>query len=158
MTTTMVVLPTYNEAANLGAMVEALWALPLPGLRLLVVDDASPDGTGHIADELAASRPGCLDVIHRSGKAGLGTAYCQGFRWALDAGASRIVQMDCDFSHSPSYLPEMVRELEAYDVVVGSRYVPKGRLDERWGRGRVWLSAWANFYARAILGIAAHDA
>src|SRR5258706_4570110 len=100
MATTIVVLPTYNEAANLAEMVTALWALPLPGLGVLVVDDDSPDGTGRIADELAASRPGCLDVIHRSGTNGLGTAYCRGFEWALAAGARSIVQMDCDFSHS----------------------------------------------------------
>jgi dolichol-phosphate mannosyltransferase len=156
--TILVVLPTYNEADNLAAMAAALWALPMPGLRLLVVDDASPDGTGHIADELAADRPGCLDVIHREGKAGLGTAYCEGFKWALAAGADSIVQMDCDFSHSPSYLPQMVSQLAFYDVVVGSRYVSSGRLDERWELGRVWLSAWANFYARAILGIEVRDA
>ena len=154
----MVVLPTYNEAANLAAMVEALWAAPLPGLRVLVVDDASPDGTGRIADRLAAEHPACLNGIHRRGKAGLGTAYCQGFRWALDSGASTIVQMDCDFSHSPSYLPQMIGQLEYYDVIVGSRYVPDGKLDEHWEQGRVWLSAWANFYARAALGIQAHDA
>jgi len=153
-----VVLPTYNEAANLRGIVEALWALPLPGLRVLVVDDDSPDGTGRIADELAAAHPGCLDVIHRQGKAGLGTAYLQGFRQAMQAGATVIVQMDSDFSHSPSYVPQMVGQLEYYDVVVGSRYVPSGKLDERWGQGRVWLSAWANFYARAILGIQVHDA
>jgi dolichol-phosphate mannosyltransferase len=155
---TIVVLPTYNEAANLAAMVQALLAQPLPGLRVLVVDDASPDGTGLIADELAAARPGCLNVIHRHGKAGLGTAYCHGFRWALDAGATSIVQMDCDFSHSPSYLPQMIGQLEYYDVAVGSRYVPSGKLDEHWEQGRVFLSAWANFYARAILGIQARDA
>src|SRR5262245_3472323 len=127
---TVVVLPTYNEAANLAAMAEALWALPLPGLRLLVVDDASPDGTGRIADGLAAQHLGCLDVIHRTGKLGLGTAYIEGFRWALETGAEAIVQMDADFSHSPSYLPGMLAKLCDYDVVVGSRYVPNGRLDE----------------------------
>jgi dolichol-phosphate mannosyltransferase len=156
--TTVVVLPTYNEAANLASMVEALWALPVPGLRVLVVDDASPDGTGRIADELAANGPGCLDVIHRRAKDGLGTAYREGFRWALETGASSIVQMDCDFSHSPNYVPQFIGQLEYYDVVVGSRYVASGRLDERWERGRVWLSAWANFYARAILGISVRDA
>ncbi len=155
---TTVVLPTYNEAANLATMVQALRDLSLPDLCILVVDDASPDGTGRIADELAAVHPNGMQVIHRRGKEGLGTAYCLGFRHALDAGAGRIVQMDCDFSHSPSFVPEMVRQLDTYDVVVGSRYVPHGRLDDRWGQGRVWLSAWANFYARAILGIHVHDA
>ena len=154
----VVVLPTYNEAANLAAMVEAIRALPLPGLQVLVVDDASPDGTGRIADTLAAGSAGAVDVIHRTGKKGLGTAYCAGFKQALAAGATCIVQMDCDFSHSPTYLPQMVSQLEYYDVVVGSRYVTSGKLDERWELGRVWLSAWANFYARTILGIRVRDA
>ena len=154
----VVVLPTYNEAPNLGAMVEAIRALPLPDLRVLVVDDASPDGTGRIADTLAARSQGAVNVIHRAGKKGLGTAYCEGFNWALTAGAKTVVQMDCDFSHSPAYLPQMISQLEYYDVVVGSRYVTSGKLDERWELGRVWLSAWANFYARAILGIQVRDA
>src|SRR5213594_2631763 len=98
----VVVLPTYNEAANVAAMVAAIRELPLPDLRVLVVDDASPDGTGRIADELAASTGGAVSVIHRAGKKGLGTAYCEGFKWALAAGAISIIQMDCDFSHSPA--------------------------------------------------------
>ena len=157
---TIVVLPTYNEADNLEAMAEALWALPLPppGLDLLVVDDASPDGTGHIADRLAAARPGRLRVLHRTGLLGLGTAYIEGFRQALAAGADVIVQMDCDFSHSPSYLPGFIDHLKDFDVVVGSRYVPGGQLDQRWGAGRVLLSAWANLYARMLLGIRVRDA
>jgi dolichol-phosphate mannosyltransferase len=153
-----VVLPTYNEADNLAAMAEALWALPLPGLRLLVVDDASPDGTGQLADTLAGAHPTRLAVIHRQGKAGLGTAYVAGFRRALAEGAEVIVQMDCDFSHSPAYLPSLIDRLAEYDVVVGSRYVAEGRLDEHWEKGRVALSRWANRYARAILGIRAQDA
>jgi dolichol-phosphate mannosyltransferase len=156
--TTTIVLPTFNEAANVRAMAEALFALPLPELRVLVVDDDSADGTGRIADELAAERPGQLDVLHRIGRRGLGTAYVEGFRAALQSGAKVVVQMDCDFSHSPAYLPEMVRRLDEYDVVVGSRYVPHGKLDEHWERGRVLLSAWANLYARTILGIKVKDA
>jgi len=158
--TIYVVLPTYNEAANLAAMAEALFALPLPGLHVLVVDDASPDGTGQLADTLAAAHPGRLSVMHRQGKAGLGTAYVAGFRRALAAEADVIVQMDCDFSHSPSYLPAFIDQLAGApaDVVVGSRYVPEGKLDERWEKGRVALSVWANRYARAILGIRAVDA
>jgi len=154
----IVVLPTYNEADNLKVMVESLWALPLPDLEVLVVDDASPDGTGHLADELAAARPARLSVIHRPGKLGLGTAYVQGFRQALQADANVVIQMDADFSHSPAYLPEFISKLRDYDVVVGSRYVPEGKLDERWEKGRVLLSAWANMYARSILGIRAKDA
>jgi len=154
----VVVLPTYNEAANLAVMIDALRALPLPGLHILVVDDASPDGTGRIADELTAASAGAVSVIHRAGKKGLGTAYCEGFNWALASGAATVVQMDCDFSHSPAYLPQMISQLGQYDVVVGSRYVASGKLDERWELGRVWLSAWANLYARAILGIHVRDA
>ena len=154
----IVVLPTYNEADNLEAMATALWALPLTGLSLLVVDDASPDGTGRIAEALVAAHPERLSVIHRPGKEGLGTAYLQGFRRALGAGADVVIQMDCDFSHSPGYLPDFIHHLNDYDVVVGSRYVPQGKLDERWETGRVLLSAWANWYARAILGIRVKDA
>ncbi|HRE25869.1 MAG TPA: polyprenol monophosphomannose synthase [Anaerolineales bacterium] len=152
-----VVLPTYNESRNLRQMAEALWALPL-GLDILVVDDGSPDGTGAIAETLAAERPGRLKLLQRGAKLGLGTAYIAGFQHALDSGAEAVVQMDADFSHSPEYLPEMIEALTKYDVVVGSRYVPGGRLDPRWGQGRVWLSAWANVYARTLLGIRVHDA
>jgi len=139
-------------------MTEALLALPLAGLEILVVDDASPDGTGRLADELAAAHPGQIHVRHRAGKLGLGTAYLEGFRQAMDLGAEAVIQMDADFSHSPHYLPDFISQLAAYDVVVGSRYVPEGKLDENWGRQRVLLSAWANLYARAILGIRVHDA
>src|SRR3990172_429114 len=142
-----VVVPTYNEASNLPSLAERLLALPFPGLTLLVVDDASPDGTGEVAERLAAETSGRVAVLHRTGKHGLGTAYVQGFRIALDKGAEVIAQMDADFSHSPDYLPEMVARLADWDVVVGSRYVPGGKLDERWEKGRVWLSAWANLYA-----------
>lgn len=153
-----VVIPTYNEANNLTALAQALWALPLPDLRLLVVDDASPDGTGALANDLMRSHPNRLEVIHRSGKLGLGTAYVQGFKHALAHGATLVAQMDADFSHSPAYLPDMVAATCDHDVVVGSRYVPGGALDKRWERERVWLSAWANVYARAILGIRVRDA
>jgi dolichol-phosphate mannosyltransferase len=155
---TTIVLPTYNEASNIEAMAKALWALPLPGLDLLVVDDASPDGTGQLADKLAAAQPQRLQVLHRKGLLGLGTAYIEGFRHALRAGADVVVQMDCDFSHSPAYLPLFLDRLKEYDLVVGSRYVPGGELDQRWGKGRVLLSAWANLYARSLLGIQVRDA
>jgi dolichol-phosphate mannosyltransferase len=139
-------------------MAEALLALPLPDLEILVVDDGSPDGTGQLADQLAAARPERIHVRHRAGKLGLGTAYIEGFRQAMDLGAEAIIQMDADFSHSPHYLPDFVSQLATFDVVVGSRYVPEGKLDKNWGRQRVLLSAWANLYARAILGIRVHDA
>jgi dolichol-phosphate mannosyltransferase len=154
----VVVLPTFNEADNIEAMVRALWALPLPGLRVLVVDDQSPDGTGQIADRLAANGGGRLSVIHRAGPRGLGNAYVCGFSCAIESGADVVIQMDCDFSHSPQYLPDFVACLESADVVVGSRYVADGRLDENWETGRVMLSAWANWYARRLLGIQVLDA
>jgi len=154
----VVVLPTYNEATNLPDLTLKLLALPLRNLSVLVVDDASPDGTGQIAEGLAARAGGRIRVIRRRAKLGLGTAYLAGFESAIAIGADVIVQMDADFSHSPDYLPEMVSRLGEHDVVVGSRYVEGGKLDQRWEYGRVLLSAWANVYARALLGIRARDA
>jgi dolichol-phosphate mannosyltransferase len=151
------VVPTYNEASNLSALVGELLALGVPDLGILVVDDNSPDGTGDIADELAKQHPGRVDVIHRSGKLGLGTAYIAGFGYAIDQGADRIIQMDADFSHSPSYIPEFLRAIEDNDVVIGSRYVPGGSLDEQWGWDRHLLSWWANTYTNLILGIKVKD-
>jgi len=162
-----VVAPTYNEAANLAALAEALFALPLPALQLLVVDDDSPDGTGQLADELALRynqgiAPGArlrMAVIHRKGKGGLGTAYVAGMTRALADGADFVAQMDADFSHSPRYLTQMlgVAVATGADVVIGSRYVPGGSLDERWEPGRRLLSWWANLYSRAILGLRIRD-
>lgn len=154
-----VVMPTYNEAENLAEMVDALFALPLPNLRLLIVDDNSPDGTGGLADRLAAQRPGRIGVIHRTGKSGLGTAYVAGMTQALAEGADFVVQMDADFSHSPDYIPRMVGVIRSTDadVIVGSRYVPGGSLDKDWRWWRRFLSWWANVYSRAILGIHVRD-
>jgi dolichol-phosphate mannosyltransferase len=154
-----VVIPTYNEADNLPTMVGELLALGLPGLSILIVDDNSPDGTGDVADDLAKRHPDRMQVIHRAGKQGLGTAYLTGFAQALELGADRIVQMDADFSHSPTYIPQFVKATDDYDVVVGSRYVPGGGTDERWSWWRYFLSWWANsVYARLILGIRVKDA
>lgn len=161
-----VVIPTYNEAENVEPMVRALWALELPPrearggapvLDVLIVDDESPDGTGQIADRLAAEAPERLHVLHRSGPRGLGRAYVDGFHWALSHGADVVVQMDCDFSHSPDDVPRLVEHIPPYDVVVGSRYVKGGRTDESWGMGRRLLSWWANFYARLILQCRVRD-
>lgn len=154
----IVVIPTYNEAENLPLLTEALWALGLPGLEVLVVDDNSPDGTGQVADALAERWPDRFHVIHRPGKSGLGTAYITGFKRALELGAHYIVQMDADFSHSPAYIPRFLEAIRDADVVVGSRYVPQGKLDERWGTGRLLLSRWGNFYAKLILGVKVQDA
>lgn len=160
MSKTFVVIPTYNEADNLPIMAAELWAMNLAGLSILVVDDNSPDGTGRIADELAEQRPDDFFVLHRSKKGGLGAAYVAGFRWVLacdDVGA--VVQMDCDFSHSPEHIPQMLYELREYDVVVGSRYVQGGQIDERWETGRYLLSWWANaIYARFLLNLDVKDA
>ena len=154
-----VVTPTYNEAENVRPMAEALLDLGIPTLDILIVDDESPDGTGRIADELTVQHPGRIRVLHRSGQRGLGRAYIDGFRWALEHGADFIVQMDCDFSHSPSYIPQFLERIQDYDVVVGSRYVQGGKTDEDWGWGRWLLSWWANsIYTRLILGCKVKDA
>jgi len=156
----IVVTPTFNEVHNLSPLTAELFALDLEGLEVLVVDDDSPDGTGELADELARRHTGRFHVIHRRGQRGLGLAYREGFRYALDAGADAIVQMDADFSHSPKYIPQFAKKIqEDYDVVVGSRYVPGGELDEKWSFGRYLLSWWANsIYARPILHLGVKDA
>ncbi len=159
MTKTIVLLPTYNEADNLAAMVTALLALPVEGLEVLVIDDNSPDGTGQIADELADAHPGRAHVLHRAQKEGLGQAYQAGFRQALAMGADFIVQMDCDFSHPPDKLPEMLARARDHEVVIGSRYTPGGSLDSEWGWHRKLLSWWANrVYIRLILRTRVKDA
>lgn len=159
--TTTVVIPTYNEAENLPAITAELFTLETEeDLQVLIVDDTSPDGTGRVADELARDcYPERLHVIHRPNKLGLGTAYITGFKWALEHGSDYIIQMDADFSHSPSYIPQMLEQIAHYDVIVGSRYVSGGELDERWSWWRWFLSWWANtVWARGILGIATKDA
>jgi dolichol-phosphate mannosyltransferase len=153
-----IVIPTYNEAENLPPLLAELWALPIPELKILVVDDGSPDGTGEIAEELASRQPERVTVLHREGKLGLGSAYITGFKAVLEAGAQAVAQMDSDFSHSPSYLPGFMEKLDQTDAVFGSRYVKGGRLDERWSIGRVFLSWFGNAYARTILGLRALDA
>jgi len=156
---TIVVIPTYNEASNLPQITQALFALGVDELGILIVDDASPDGTGEIADRLAQEHPGRFHVMHRPGKQGLGTAYVQGFEWALQHEAERVIQMDADFSHSPEYIPQFLQHIQDYDVVVGSRYVKGGRLDERWSWWRWLLSWWANsVWVRVILGTRTKDA
>lgn len=166
-------MPTYNEADNLHLMADTLLHLDArapdaalggrdpsadpPGITLLVVDDSSPDGTGNVADRLSSQHPDRVHVIHRSGKLGLGTAYVAGFSYALDHGADVVIEMDADFSHSPSYLSGMIALLETHDVVVGSRWCPGGRLDERWERWRYLLSKYANVYARWVTGLRVHD-
>jgi dolichol-phosphate mannosyltransferase len=155
----MVVIPTYNEADNLPALLAELLTLGVPGLEILIVDDNSPDGTGQVADDLAQHHAGRVHVLHRSGRLGLGTAYITGFGYALERGADYVVQMDADFSHSPAYIPQFLQAMEGYDVVIGSRYVAGGSLDDKWGWGRYFLSWWANsVYTRLILGLKVKDA
>jgi len=153
-----VVIPTYDEINNLPPLLEALWALPVPGLQVLIVDDESPDGTGRLADELASRTPGRLEVLHRHGPRGLGLAYVEGFKRALERGADAIVQMDADFSHSPGDVAKLLDGLENADLVIGSRYVPGGSVDHSWGFGRSALSRSANTLARTLLGLRTRDA
>ena len=151
-----IVLPTYNEAENLPKLVSALLSLPLD-LSVLVVDDHSPDGTGEIADQLSARHPNQVFVLHRSGKMGLRSAYIEGFRKAFESGADAVVQMDADFSHDPAILTEMASRIASCDVVIGSRYVRGGSLDERWPFWRRALSTFGNNYARTILRFPLRD-
>lgn len=154
---TMVVMPTYNEADNLVQMVAELMPLEVDGLEILIIDDNSPDGTGQIAEELTAQYPNKLHVIHRHGKMGLGTAYITGFRYALEEGGDYIIQMDADFSHSPSYLPLFLDKMRECDMVIGSRYIAGGGVDKRWSPWRRFLSWGGNVYARLITGLRVHD-
>ena len=151
-----VVLPTYDEADNLPGIAAAILTA-LPAATLLVVDDASPDGTGRLADELAAADPR-VQVLHRAGKQGLGRAYVAGFRVALARGARHIVQMDADWSHDPAVLPELLRPLVEgrADLVIGSRYVAGGGVVD-WGLGRRIVSRGGSLFARTMLGLPAND-
>jgi dolichol-phosphate mannosyltransferase len=151
------IIPTYNEAENLPRLVPALFALPLPDLHLLIVDDNSPDGTGQLAEELSSQHPGRIGVLHRPGKMGLGSAYIQGFQRALAEGAEAVMQMDADFSHPIEKIPVMVEALSNCDYVIGSRYVTGGSLDKQWPLWRKALSGFGNFYARTILGMRIRD-
>lgn len=151
------VLPTFNEAENLPKLVPILMDLALPELYVLVVDDLSPDGTGQIAEDLAREYPGRVEVLHRKGLPGLGRAYIYGFDHALKGDAEAIAQMDCDFSHPPDKLPELVAKLAGCDLALGSRYIPGGGVDHDWPAWRKALSRWANFYARSILRLPVRD-
>jgi dolichol-phosphate mannosyltransferase len=149
------ILPTYNEAANVESVVaEALRALPA-SRRVLVVDDSSPDGTGEIADRLAGERED-VEVLHRGRKAGLGPAYIAGFRRALAQGAELVLEMDADFSHTPADLPRLIEAARDADLVIGSRYVPGGGVAE-WGALRRAISRGGSVYARGVLGVPVHD-
>ena len=151
----MVCLPTYNERENLEPMLRALEAVLERDDRVLVIDDNSPDGTGELADRLAAEL-GFVDVLHRPRTDGLGPAYLAGFRRALAAGAELIVEIDCDFSHDPADLPRLLAAAADADVVLGSRYVAGGGV-ENWGAVRRFISAGGSLYARLVLGVPVRD-
>lgn len=150
-----VIIPTYNERDNLEPIVGRV-RTAVPAARILVVDDGSPDGTGEIADKLAAADPH-IHVLHRPGKSGLGTAYIAGFTWALEHGYGVLVEHDADGSHDPADLPKMLAALADADLVIGSRYVPGGTV-VNWPKSREALSRGANVYVRMMLGIGVHDA
>jgi glycosyltransferase involved in cell wall biosynthesis len=150
----LVILPTYNEADNVLSMSQLVLEQDA-SIEVLVVDDNSPDGTGDLVASASAGEPR-LHLLRRPGKLGLGTAYLAGFRYGLDQGFSRIFTMDCDFSHNPKYLGAMLEAMDQYDMVIGSRYVPGGGI-ENWPWHRRLLSAFANFYARSLLRLDVHD-
>jgi dolichol-phosphate mannosyltransferase len=151
---TLVVIPTYNERENIGPLVRQI--LAFEGFRVMVVDDNSPDGTGGLADGLATEFPGRVDVVHRTGKRGLGRSYVEGFGLALATDADLICQMDADFSHDPKFLPDLVAAAADHDVVIGSRYL-NGISVVNWPLQRLILSTFANRYIRAVTGLGARD-
>ena len=159
----LIIIPTYNEIQNLRGLTESVFQVVdskahLYGVKevnVLVVDDNSPDGTGALADELAKKEPR-LQVLHRQEKNGLGKAYVAGFAWGLDRGFDAFCEMDADFSHNPTYLPEFWRLLKDHDVVMGSRYVPGGGI-RNWGLGRKVISRGGSIYAQTILGMPVED-
>lgn len=156
----VVVVPTYNERETLPVLTDLLASLALPDLHIVVVDDDSPDGTGAVADEIAAREDGTVHVLHRAQKAGLGRAYVAGITRALADGADVVIQMDADLSHPVTAIPAMLDALRKGDagLVIGSRYVPGGSVADDWPATRRLLSRFANSYVNAILGLGIHDA
>ncbi|MFN8222783.1 MAG: polyprenol monophosphomannose synthase [Gaiellales bacterium] len=156
MTRATICLPTYNEIDNLEPMIRALAAIRREGDRVLVIDDASPDGTGELADRLAAELD-WVGVVHRREKQGIGPAYVEGFRRALAEGADLVLEMDCDFSHDPAVVPELIAACEARaHLALGSRYVPGGET-VNWGLLRRIISRGGSLYARLLLGVGVRD-
>jgi dolichol-phosphate mannosyltransferase len=151
----LVIIPTYNEAANLPQLIPQVLAQD-DRLEVLVVDDASPDGTGQLADGLAQREPR-VHVLHREGKLGLGTAYIAGFRWAVEQGFDYVFEMDADFSHDPVHLKDFLKAAASADLVLGSRYLGGKVTVVNWPIGRLMLSYWANVYARWVTGLRIWD-
>jgi dolichol-phosphate mannosyltransferase len=152
----LVIVPTYNERENIQRIVPLVLEQD-ERLEVLVVDDGSPDGTGALADEIA-SREARVHVLHRAGKLGLGTAYLEGFHWGIARGYDWLFEMDADFSHDPSHLPQFIEGLADFDLVLGSRYL-EGRVTViNWPMGRLLLSYFANAYARVVTGLPVAEA
>jgi dolichol-phosphate mannosyltransferase len=151
----LIIVPTYNERDNLARLIDYVLAKD-SRLEVLVVDDGSPDGTGQLADEIAAQNSR-VHALHRAGKLGLGTAYVEGFRWALQRDYEYIFEMDADFSHDPRHLPEFLAAIEDADMVLGSRYLGGRVTVVNWPISRLFLSYFANVYARAITGLPIAD-
>ncbi len=151
----LVIVPTYNERANIAKLIEIVLAQD-GRVDILVVDDASPDGTGAIVDMIRQREPR-VNVLHRAAKMGLGTAYLAGFRWALDAGYAFVFEMDADFSHDPAHIPAFLEAIEDADVVLGSRYRHGKVTVVNWPISRLMLSYSANVYARAVTGLQLWD-
>lgn len=159
MSKSLVIIPTYNEEKNLPLLVAEIWALRIENLAILVVDSESTDGTAILADELAKQHPAKLYTLHLSPRGGLRRAYIAGFKWALHYNSSFIIQMDSDFSHAPKYIPEMLKAVEEGDLVIGSRHITGGKMDERMSMLRYLQSWWANaVYAKTILNLHVKDA
>lgn len=154
---TLVVVPTFNERENLPRIVPLVLEQG-KDLDILVVDDASPDGTGELADELAAAHPSRVHVLHRQAKDGLGRAYIAGFTWGLEKGYARLCEMDADLSHPPERLPDLIEKAATYDFVIGSRYVGGRVTVVNWPMPRLLLSFFGSFYARTITGLPVSDA
>ena len=152
--TCTVVIPTFNERETLPSLVDRLMAIP--GVRVLVVDDASPDGTGQLADTLVSAFPGRVEVLHRTGRGGIGSAYVEGMQRALTHGTALVAQMDADLSHDVRYLPDLIAATADADLAIGSRYVPGGGVSN-WSFGRRLLSRFANRYVRLITGLPVKD-
>ena len=150
-----IVIPTYNERANIALLINQIFDLNINDLNILVVDDNSPDGTGLIVEDLK-NKFNNLNILHRPQKAGLGAAYVAGFKEALSRGADYIFEMDADFSHDPKYLPEFLNNIKDFDLVLGSRYITGGGVDN-WNLMRRLISRLGNIYARIILFLPYHD-
>ena len=154
---TTIVIPTYNEAANLPELLRRIMALGVPGLEVLVVDDNSPDGTAELAERLSGGYGGRVSVLRRPAKMGLGTAYVSGFSMAIQRGADYVIEMDADLSHSPEYIPQLLSSMADWDVAVGSRWTAGGGADPEWALARRLLSRGASAYSRLVLGLRVRD-